>query len=63
MCAYVDSGKEVGWPVERSIIYVKRLAELDTRADALTDSVKRAEVQRAVERAITWCVQHYYWAG
>jgi hypothetical protein len=60
--AYVDDARTVGWPVERVIIYIKRLADLEQEAamQAACDLAKRDESQRLLAQAITWCVEHYY---
>jgi hypothetical protein len=60
--AYVDDAKAVGWPVERVIIFIKRIAEVEQSAKWSSDPMKRSEAQHLLARAVTWCVQHYYWS-
>ena len=55
VCAYVDDAKRVEWPVERVIIFIKRLAELEQEAavQAVRDLAKRDGGQRILPQAIT----------
>jgi hypothetical protein len=63
VAAYVDDAKAAGWPVERVIIFVKRIAEIEQGvAKWSADPLKRSIEQQLVARAVTWCVQHYYWS-
>lgn len=64
ICAYVDEAKRQGWPVERVIVDIKRLAEIeDGPLMQARDATKRLDVQALVSRAVTWAVDHYYWTG
>jgi hypothetical protein len=64
VAAYVDEAKALGWPVERVIIFVKRLAEIEQgAANWSRDPLKRSAAQQLLDRAVTWSVQHYYWSN
>lgn len=58
--AYADEAKRLGWPVERVIISIKRISEVEDGLLYRPDPFDRAEGQRIVERVVTWCVEHYY---
>ena len=56
VCAYVDSARERGEPVERVIIDLKRMMEL---SGAWRRSASRAE-EALAEGVIRWCIERYY---
>ena len=60
---YADEAKRLGWPVERVIIDIKRISEVEEGPIRRPHPFDRAEGQRIVERVVTWCVEHYYRAG
>jgi hypothetical protein len=65
ICAYVDEAKRIGWEVERVIVQIKRFAQVEdgTLARMSLDAITRADAQRILSRAITRCVEHYYWSA
>lgn len=61
VCAFVDSARAQGWPVERVIVEVKRIAEVEEGpVNRWTNASDRLDGQRLVTRAVSWCVQHYF---
>ena len=65
VCVYVDEMKKIGAPVERVIVDIKRIAEAELGP---ARSVGRGSPQlpseesvAALSRAVTWCIEHYYW--
>src|SRR5690349_20879345 len=56
VCAYVDSARERGEPVERVIIDLKRMMEL---SGGWRRSVSRKE-ETIAEGVIRWCIDRYY---
>ena len=60
VCDYVDEAKQLGWPVERVIIEIKRLSEVGDGSLHRLELYDRIQGQRIVERVVTWCVEHYY---
>jgi hypothetical protein len=60
VCAYADEAKRLGWPVERVIIDIKRISEVEEGPIYRPEPFDRIEGQRIVERVVTWCVEHYY---
>ena len=56
VCAYVDSARERGEPVERVIIDLKRMMEL---SGAWRRSASKAE-EALAEGVIRWCIERYY---
>lgn len=62
VCSFVDAARLQGWVVERVLVEVKRMAEIETGSlhDALRDPARRASAQSIVNRAISVCIQHYY---
>ena len=58
VCAYVDEMKQLGAPVERVIIDIKRVMHVD-EARGLRDP-KRPDARRLAEDAVSWCIAHYY---
>lgn len=64
ICAYVDEAKRQGWVVERVIVDIKRMAEIEEGPLAQArDATKRLDAQALISRAVTWAVDHYYWTG
>jgi hypothetical protein len=63
VCALVDAAKPLGWPVERLIVEVKRLAEVENGFlfRARLSRQARREAEAVLERAVTWCIEHYFW--
>ena len=57
---FADEAKRLGWPVERVIIEIKRISEVENGPMYRPLSFDRVEGQRIVERVVTWCVEHYY---
>ena len=61
VCAFVDSARALGWPVERVIIEIKRIAEVEEGpVNRWANSSDRLDGQRVVARAVSWCVEHYF---
>ena len=64
VCAYVDHMKSQGAPVERIIIDIKRVAEVEngalSRALAAKDSDGQRRARQVTDDAVKWCIQHYY---
>lgn len=64
VCAFVDVVKPLGWTVERVLIEVKRIAEIEEgflfRA-RLQRGVEQREAERVLERTVSWCIDHYFW--
>lgn len=61
VCAYVDAARAQGWPVERVIIELKRIAESeDGPVNRWSHATDRIDGQRVVARAVSWCVEHYF---
>jgi hypothetical protein len=60
VCDYADEAKNLGWPVERVIIEIKRIAEIEEGPLYRPEPFDRLQGQRIVERVVTWCVEHYY---
>ena len=56
VCAYVDTARERGEPVERVIIDLKRMMEL---SGAWRRSTSRKE-EAIAEGIIRWCIERYY---
>ena len=65
VCAYVDEAKRRGWTIERVIIAVKTMAERDAGPlrRALKDPGRRTQAEQQINRAITWCINHYFGSG
>ena len=65
VCAYVDEAKRMGWPVERVIVDIKRIAEVEDGPlfQSRGDAAKRLDAHALISRAVTWAVDHYYWTG
>jgi hypothetical protein len=64
ICGYVDEAKRMGWPVERVIVDIKRMAEAgDGPLMQARDATTRLDAQALISRAVTWAVDHYYWTG
>lgn len=63
VCAYADEAKRLGWPVERVIIEIKRMSEIESGPIYRQERSDRTQGQRIVERVVTWCVEHYYRAA
>jgi hypothetical protein len=62
VCGYVDAAKALGWPVERVIIELKRVAEVENGpVHHSADPADRIDGQRLVARAVSWSVEHYFW--
>jgi hypothetical protein len=61
-CAYVDEAKNHGWPIERVIIEIKRISEVEDGPvyRALRDPVQRPKTRDLIHRVITWCIHHYF---
>ena len=65
VCAYVDAMKQRGVTVEHIMIDIKHAAEHDE--SALVSALKQGDYdaydagRRLLDRALTWCVDHYYW--
>ena len=66
VCAYVDEKKKLGWAPERVILEIKRFATAEGsfifRARFL-DHTALAEAEGITSRAVTWCIEHYFWTG
>jgi hypothetical protein len=60
VCDYADEAKRLGWPVERVIIEIKRIFEVEEAPLFRPEPYDRLQGQRLVERVVTWCVEHYY---
>jgi hypothetical protein len=60
VCDYADEAKRLGWPVERVIIEIKRISEIEEGPLRRGAPYDRIQGQRIVERVVTWCVEHYY---
>ena len=60
VCDYADEAKRLGWPVERVIIEIKRISEVEDGPLSRPEPYDRIKGQRIVERVVTWCVEHYY---
>jgi hypothetical protein len=60
VCDYADEAKSLGWPVERVIIEIKRISEVEEGPLYRPEPYDRLQGQRLVERVVTWCVEHYY---
>lgn len=60
VCDYADEAKRLGWPVERVIIEIKRISEIEDGPLYRPEPYDRLQGQRIVERVVTWCVEHYY---
>ena len=60
VCAFADEGKRLGWPVERVIIEIKRISEVEDGPLYRPEPLDRIAGHRIVERVVTWCVEHYY---
>lgn len=60
VCDYADEAMRLGWPVERVIIEIKRISEVDEGPLRSPEPYDRIQGQRIVERVVTWCVEHYY---
>lgn len=64
VCGYVDEAKRHGWPVERVIVDIKRMAEIEEGpVMQAREATKRLDAQALVSRAVTWAVDHYYWTA
>ena len=64
ICGYVDEAKRMGWAVERVIVDIKRMSEIeDGPVMQARDATTRLDAQALVSRAVTWAVDHYYWTG
>lgn len=62
VCGYVDAAKVLGWPVERVIVEIKRVAEVENGpVHRSNDPADRLDGQRVVARAVSWSVEHYFW--
>jgi hypothetical protein len=62
VCAYVDETKTQGWPVERVIIEIKRIAEVEDGPvyRALRDPIERLKARDLIDRVVKWCIDHYF---
>jgi hypothetical protein len=64
VCAFVDAVKPLGWSIERVVVEVKRVAEVE---DGFLFQARRARgtemlgAERMLERTVTWCIEHYFW--
>ena len=64
ICGYVDEAKRQGWAVERVIVDIKRMAEIEEGPLVQArDATTRLNAQALISRAVTWAVDHYYWTG
>jgi hypothetical protein len=64
ICGYVDEAKRQGWAVERVIVDIKRMAEIEEGpVMRAREATTRLDAQALVSRAVTWAVDHYYWTG
>jgi hypothetical protein len=63
VCAFVDVVKPLGWPVERILVDVKGLAtgEDSFLFRAWQSSAEQRAAEGVLERAVTWCIEHYFW--
>lgn len=63
VCAFVDEMRRFNWPIERMIIEVKRVAEVEDgqlfRA-LIGEHQSRVEAQRLISRLVSQCITHYY---
>jgi hypothetical protein len=63
VCEFVDETRVLGWPVERIITTVKRVAEVEDGAiysGLVSDVDSRTEARRLISRLVTYCVERYY---
>lgn len=64
VCAFVDVVKPLGWTIERVLVEVKRIAEIEdgflSRA-RLRRGVDQRDAERVLERTVSWCIDHYFW--
>jgi hypothetical protein len=64
ICAFVDVVKPLGWSIERVLLEVKRVAEVEDgflyRARR-SGSQERRAAEGVLERAVRWCIEHYFW--
>ena len=61
VCSLTRTLRTAGWPVEAVIILVKKTAsDAGTTYDPLTATLKDARDEQPVERAVRWCIEHYY---
>jgi hypothetical protein len=64
VCAYVDEMKRLGAAVERIIVDIKRMADLEGGPvhRAMSDKIRGdyAAARKLTEDAIKWCINHYY---
>jgi hypothetical protein len=60
--AYVDETRGLGWTIERVIVEVKRLAEVEKGPlfRALRDPTEGPKARVLIERAVTWCIDRYF---
>lgn len=63
--AYVDETKRHGWPVERVIIEIKRLSEVEDAplSRALRDPMQRDKAHALIDSVIGWCIARYFSTG
>ncbi|HEV8496756.1 MAG TPA: hypothetical protein VGQ56_07845 [Gemmatimonadaceae bacterium] len=63
VCAVVDHLKSAGWPPERVIVAVKRIADdagLHPSRAVLFNGDLVTETDRLLVRMIEWCIERYY---
>jgi len=66
VCAFVDETRTLGWPIERIITEVKRVAEIEDGqiySALFSDADSRSEAKRLISRLVTYCVKHFYETG
>jgi hypothetical protein len=58
----VDEARSHGWPIERIIIEVKRISEVEDGPvfRALRNPLLRNDARDLVNRVVTWCINHYF---
>jgi hypothetical protein len=62
ICAYVDEAKNHGWHIERVIIEIKRISEVEDGPvyRARADPIQRHRARELVHRVVTWCIDRYF---
>ena len=66
VCGYVDEMKKGGAPVERVIVDIKQIAGLELGPEQMIGRPTAPEPSGeslALSRAVTWCIERYFWTG
>jgi hypothetical protein len=62
VCGYVAAAKTLDWPVERVIVELKRIGDVEGSPvyQRLRDPMQRTEARELMQRVVAWSIDQYF---